>query len=140
MTIKVEFPFQYLKTAVDAIPENLTGKVDVDGFLRIASGDMYVNVYLENKAYGGPEEGGWWYRYASPEKEKCEEYFSERDEPAKKYLQRVQEAHTAAVAWCDEENRNRNSDIGSMASDGRYTARIESDRAASWPEERPHYE
>lgn len=28
---------------------------------RVSAGLVYVNVYLVHRAYGGPEEGGWWY-------------------------------------------------------------------------------
>jgi len=28
----------------------------------------YVNLYTSGRAYGGPEEGGWWYSYLSHEK------------------------------------------------------------------------
>lgn len=27
---------------------------------------LYLNVYLANRAYGGPEEGGWWYDVGEP--------------------------------------------------------------------------
>lgn len=27
---------------------------------------LYVNIYAAGRAYGGPEEGGWWYDVASP--------------------------------------------------------------------------
>jgi hypothetical protein len=27
---------------------------------------FYANIYLEDRAYGGAEEGGWWYNYREP--------------------------------------------------------------------------
>lgn len=27
------------------------------------SGTFHVNAYMQGRAYGGPEEGGWWYNY-----------------------------------------------------------------------------
>ncbi len=90
----------------------------------------FVNVYLTDRAYGGPEEGGWWYDYG-------EAYSSEQfigDE--------IFAAKILAVAreWCEEENRHRRSDTNSVLSQGCYVARIECHPAQDYPAEKPHYE
>lgn len=33
--------------------------------------DVYLNVYIVTQAYGGPEEGGWWYNCWEPEEGSC---------------------------------------------------------------------
>lgn len=35
-------------------------------FVRYRGDDRYVNVYLVDRAYGGAEEGGWWYDCGEP--------------------------------------------------------------------------
>jgi hypothetical protein len=87
----------------------------------------FVNVYLEDRAYGGPEEGGWWYDVG-------------------KAVRSTQVAFDLGAlsaeeqAWCDEENLHRRSDVGSVLSEGRYAVRVEDGPAADFPAERPHYE
>lgn len=58
-----------------------------------------VAVYTSNRAYGGPEEGGWWYS--------C----GELTEHAKiRFFDRYQDAYDYSQelwAWCLEENKDR---------------------------------
>ena len=89
---------------------------------------LWVNVYLTDRAYGGPEEGGWGYDYGLPELGiAC---FS--DEEADEILQEMR-------AVCDMWNEGRRP-VSSVLSDGIFWATIEDDKPKPWPEERPHYE
>lgn len=90
----------------------------------------WVNVYLHDRAYGGPEEGGWWFDYYEPELEQCRWFASEAE---------AQKALAIAQAWCDEENAERNSDISSVCSEGRYEASLEPFFPVSVPSGRPQY-
>jgi len=50
------------KTWVDSI-EGFNGYTDIDDPNNVL---VYVNVYLNDRCYGGPEEGGWWYDTLEP--------------------------------------------------------------------------
>lgn len=89
---------------------------------------IYVNVYLVNREYGGPEEGGWYYDVGS-----IEESLRCRDEA---HAKQVCERKTAQY---NEENKNRRSDIGSVLSEGRYDVKQEAWAGEHWPAERPYY-
>lgn len=89
----------------------------------------FVNVYLIDRAYGGPEEGGWW--YDTGQAIRSEQYSSQEE---------AEEARDAEKAWCNEENRHRRSDIGSVLSEGKYVVYIEDDPGADFPTYTPHYE
>lgn len=85
----------------------------------------WVNVYLEDRMYGGPEEGGWWYDAG----------ILVRSSP---YL--GPSTLDAERAWCGEENACRRSDTGSVLSEGRYLALAEPGIGRNYPAVRPHYE
>lgn len=88
----------------------------------------YVNVYLVDRAYGGPEEGGWWYDYGEVvESRHCETLFEVLAE--KKKMQAKYDALNAGLP-----------EISSVNSRGRYGVTLEPRKAAAWPQERPHYE
>ncbi len=79
---------------------------------------QYVNVYETDRAYGGPEEGGWYYTVGYP-------------------ITSIQCATDAeleeARAWCVKRFKTPTS-----APD--LKIRIENHFAAEYPTERPHYE
>lgn len=88
----------------------------------------FVNTYLTDRAYGGPEEGGWWYG--------CGE--------AVRSVQ-VDDAQAEIVAQgertrCGKLNSERRSDVNSVLSEGCYVVSIEDEPAQDYPKERPHYE
>lgn len=89
----------------------------------------YVNIYLIDRAYGGPEEGGWWYEYGIPYAS-----YPALDESQLKRLQH--QAHNL----CDTLNAEGNRDLNSVACEGRYTVKIEPFFAKPWPDVHPHYE
>ena len=87
-----------------------------------------VVLYLTDRAYGGPEEGGWWYDYSHPE---VEIEVDEREVgPLLEIFERM----------AKERNARRNHNISSVASEGRYEVRLVQGKAPYLPEERPHYE
>lgn len=92
-----------------------------------------VTVYLVDRAYGGPEEGGWWYTTGDPVK----------DDPRNRtFLFRWQAQRYLPVlrAELDDENQQERRNMYSVLSEGEYHAQIHQGRAESFPQERPHYE
>ena len=99
-----------------------------------------VAVYLEYRAYGGPEEGGWYYDYGErvddPEETGCvPAIFRGGDE-------------AMAIDCCRQTNERLNAtvnkgrrEISSVLSTGRYVARVcEGYPEPGFPKERPYYE
>lgn len=109
--------------------EAIAGVLEAAG-LKPTEGPIFrVNVYLVDKAYGGPEEGGWWFDTGVfRQSHHCADA-----EEAQRTLKTLE-------AWCASENQRRRSDTGSVLSEGKYVARIEHHGGADWPAERPHYE
>lgn len=97
----------------------------------IVTPTLFVSVYIKDRAYGGPEEGGWWYDTMSPVYDMCQQAFSVEDAEAK--LKEV-------WIWCEEENAKRNSDINSVNSDGTYMAFLECNPPEPSPLCKPPYE
>lgn len=91
-------------------------------------GILFVNVYLVDRAYGGPEEGGWWYG--------CGELVQSIGVPARK-AKRCQERVQKVL---DKWNSERRSNINSVLSEGRFELSVDSDRGVSYPQYRPYYE
>ena len=94
-----------------------------------------VSVYLCDRAYGGPEEGGWWYDCGepSPEHLKHLRVFSNRAE-ARLHCHGMQE-------MLDREDNVGRSPISSVLSTGQYRALIDEDKLPeAYPAIRPHYE
>ena len=89
---------------------------------------QYINIYLEDRAYGGPEEGGWYFTHGTP-------YASIPVMPKETTLE-VRQRYQALV---DQLNENRPS-IGSVMSEGRYQIRSEKHPARAFPKHQPHYE
>jgi len=91
----------------------------------------FVAVYMVDKAYGGPEEGGWWYDVG--ELVRVSRLFRNIDK-ACTYVARMQTLLDATL------NKGRR-EISSVLSEGRYQARICDDLPERhFPSIRPHYE
>lgn len=94
-----------------------------------------VRVYLQDVAYGGPEEGGWHYITGELALEfvsltRC---FLTRDKAA-------QYAATVNEQYLTDINLGR-PDIGSVLSQGRYVAEVwDGEAPPYYPIIRPHYE
>lgn len=98
--------------------------------------DFYVAcVVLWDRAYGGPEEGGWYYDTQEP----C----IGRHYPLPRVVRTREEAEAEADKmsdWCVEHNEGRPS-VNSVLSEGRYETMIyEGEWPKALPERRPHYE
>ncbi len=93
-----------------------------------ARAKYHVNEYLMDQAYGGPEEGGWWYttgRFVAclGTADRLEDAWKMKDE------------HTARI---NELNRGLPS-ITSVISQGRSAIQIDDEPGADFPSERPFY-
>jgi len=96
---------------------------------------MFVaTIYLIDRAYGGPEEGGWYYDCGTPSDEYANHtrgFSRERD--AIKYANKLNET------VCPTYNVGRRA-ISSVLSTGRYSAEVSEGQPKYYPSERPHYE
>ena len=90
-----------------------------------------VAVYLCDRAWGGPEEGGWW--YDTGELVRIIRTFKD-EERAAVHATRMNSLLNATI------NKGRR-DISSVLSDGCYYAEVHENIAPQhYPERRPHYE
>ena len=94
----------------------------------IESPRFYVNCYMIDQAYGGPEEGGWWYTVGRP----GESRLANSEIEAKDIL-----AERNAYWVTHNEGRP---EIYSVLSEGRFSVCRESHFARHFPEVKPHYE
>lgn len=93
-----------------------------------------VSVYLEDRAYGGPEEGGWWYTVG--QLIRTVKIFKS-EEKAYEYCRRLNQKLRSRTFGPNEGRR----DISSVLSDGEFVADVYPDFAPKhFPEQRPHYE
>lgn len=100
---------------------------------------LYVNLYLYDREYGGPEEGGWWYDTYSPVTSDNGDW--DTAPPRYGLLPTVEEAEKAMrelMEWCSTENSTRRSP-SSVISEGHYCAKLEAWPAEPMPARRPHY-
>ena len=88
----------------------------------------FVNVYLVGRAYGGPEEGGWWYDYGLVEACVPVKNWAEAEEWAERLRNDVR--------YSNEGRRDRYSVIG----DETFEVFIEDQPAENFPSERPRFE
>ena len=104
----------------------------------------HVNVYLVDRAYGGPEEGGWWFNYGQPADPGDLDPMHAKDGvtlPVSGATVDWQKRAEMLADACHELNDgDRRSDISSIASEGRYEVRVEEHAPRTWPESQPYYE
>jgi hypothetical protein len=90
----------------------------------------YINAYLVDSQYGGPEEGGWWYDSGEPvasipiPNQMSDHDLGERADVVRRGL-----LHLAGDD--DRHKVNGGPDL---------VVRLEDEFAKEYPEERPHYE
>lgn len=111
-----------------------------------------VAIYLVDRAYGGPEEGGWWYDYGVRQDIDFAKQWPEFNgcgALAYNYgIPRIFDNEGQAVNWCEnvtallDETANRGRrEINSVNSTGRYRAEVHDNYPPHhWPEVTPHYE
>lgn len=88
----------------------------------------YVNAYLVERNYGGPEEGGWWYDSGTPIASVPVENDQEADK-VKLMLQELFEGHYPTKKTRHSVNGGEDLEIVH-----------EEHFAVAYPTERPHYE
>ena len=100
----------------------------------------YVNIYMANRAFGGCEEGGWYYDVGMPIDEKIyPEIFK---------LQNTFVTESEAYEYqydINEQLEQLNKDYNnyppySVLCDGYFIARVEEKPGSPYPEVIPHYE
>lgn len=93
-----------------------------------------VAIYITNKQYGGPEEGGWWYDVGEPVPEHAEwTLYFERWASANRYAEGMNSL------LCKKLNEGRH-EPGSVLCEGWYQAIPMEGEPRAYPETRPHYE
>lgn len=90
---------------------------------------MYINVYLIDRVYGGPEEGGWYFTAG--------ECVRTIPVTCPRVANRVRPRVERVL---EDWNRYRRSDIGSVLSEGKYVCSVDPYPGKNFPEVRPHYE
>ena len=117
--------------------EFITGYPDQQEEVPAKRGDRhnyFVAVYLADRAYGGPEEGGWWYDCG--ELVRVVRLFR-TEESACEYARRLNRKLRSRRVGPNVGRREK----WSMASDGEYEAHAYTDFAPQcFPDRRPHYE
>jgi len=115
---------------------------------------VYLNTYETWEAYGGPEEGGWWFTCGTPVQSV---FYS--DEDLEDFFERVpsEERHElrskATIAYTNGKPPTpKDTGYGGYTfvlgsdtpstyqQDNSFVSYFEEDFAKSFPEERPHYE
>jgi hypothetical protein len=89
---------------------------------------QYANVYLADRAFGGQEEGGWWFDCGMPEEShKCESFY--------------ELAHTVERLKAKYDPMNAGMpDKSSVNCEGIYEVMVQDHPAKAYPEQAPHYE
>jgi hypothetical protein len=93
-----------------------------------------VNLYLVDRAFGGHEEGGWWFEYGEPILHPLNRVFDNVDDAGEYLIKNC-------MAIANQMNHDRAS-INSVLSEGEYRFRIgdENEMPAPFPSHKPHYE
>ena len=94
---------------------------------RLINQPLYVNVYLHDRAYGGPEEGGWWFDTYEIKQVIPVHGLSD----AQEIVNRLEDGE-----YTNEGRR----DVSSVLSEGEYIIQIEDTIGMNKPERSPHYE
>lgn len=93
----------------------------------------YVTVYETDRAYGGPEEGGWWFDFGQPLDHGCNRAYRSLA-AAQRY------ADKARPIVAQENADDRRHPPSSVLCDGWLEIVIEDAIPRPYPQERPRYE
>ena len=117
----------------------------------------YVNVYEVYSAYGGPEEGGWFYDEGMLRESKAFEYYDDNGEHYQQYENAIAHAKTWQSALAKEElayalgqgehdgvDADGNGDDhyllrGGSWGEGKYLIEVTTEEGADYPTKRPTY-
>ena len=96
---------------------------------------IYACLFKIDRAYGGPEEGDWWYDCGEslPHDETIPMRTFANDKDAMEW-------YHSKLPIVDAWNAARNSDLNSVNCEGRFVIYITNDMPESYPKETPHYE
>ena len=122
-----------------AVVDQTDAEYDEERRAKISLADekfSYINVYLADRAYGGPEEGGWYYDYGIPVESR--RVLSPAEGEVNPYSEYQEELEFIESRYY-RLNQNR-PDIHSVLSEGRYIVVEEHGFAKPYPETIPHYE
>ena len=103
----------------DECDEEFSGRVEMT---------LFVNVYLVGRAYGGPEEGGWWYDYGYPVASVPADTWADAED--------LKQRFERSERYSNEGRRSRYSVSGGEE----YQVCIEDDFAESFPQRTPRFE
>ena len=121
-----------------AVVDQTDAEYDEERRAKISLADekfSYINVYLADRAYGGPEEGGWYYDYGIPVESRRVLSPTDYTNPHSEYETEL----VFLTARYDRLNQSR-PDIHSVLSEGRYVVTIEDEFARAYPYKCPPYE
>jgi hypothetical protein len=97
---------------------------------------IWVCVYDVDQAFGGPEEGGWWYETGYPLFQYARCFNSRHSE------EEIERFRVRLFGVCKRLNKHegRRYPISSVASEGQYMVRTtEGELPAPYPSRRPYY-
>ena len=97
----------------------------------------YINIYLIDRAFGGYEEGSWYYDCGTPHMSYV--LIPELGERKDQFDMRVESFLEQKAKEVEEWNEGRRP-ISSVLSEGRFWIAEEDEPAEAWPKERPYYE
>ena len=101
-------------------------KAEAEWRATFTPGKRWLTLYHEDRAYGGPEEGGWWYTYGTVS--------TTYQVDARDFREEYWRLHFA----CHTANHGK-PDIGSVLSQGRMRLVVSKRKGRDYPEERPYY-
>lgn len=101
-------------------------RCSVEEALKSFHGSVWVALILEDRVYGGPEEGGW--------------YYNSGDVKVQVQARLLEEISLAITFYKKFWSNNNRPAISSVNSVGRYTIVVGDKLVESWPEVKPHYE
>ena len=84
-----------------------------------------VAIYMEDRAYGGPEEGGWYYHAGYPVLTHC--IFSKK------------QAVQTFIQYFDEYEIQEQPSLGLSTTYSNYEVNFSTEYAKVYPESKPHY-
>jgi len=122
-----------------AVVDQTDAEYDEERRAKISLADekfSYINVYLADRAYGGPEEGGWYYDYGIPVESR--RVLSPAEGEVNPYSEYQEELEFMESRYY-RLNQNR-PEVHSVLSEGRYVVTIEDEFARAYPYKCPHYE
>ena len=93
----------------------------------------WVAIFLIDQAWGGSEEGGWWYQVGEYKENNRWNRMFDNEQEARQYAERLDQRLIPVM------NKGRRP-IDSVLSEGVYAVEVWDEQPHSYPTHRPHYE